>query len=96
MPREASDIERAFGRLLTAIQSEETRAIGSPEWSATHGALARAESLYWAAKQSLLGPALAGRALREYLGLEWLARHPRTLPAIQEVEARMRDFCAPV
>ncbi len=92
MPREASDIERALGRLLTVIQCEETRAVGSAEWPAAHGALTRAECLYWAAKDSLLGAALAGRAVREYLGREWLSRHPRTLAAIQEVEERVRDF----
>jgi hypothetical protein len=92
MPREASEIERRLGRLLTAIQSEEMRAIGSPDWSATHAALGRAESLYCAAKQSLLEAALAGRAVRVYLGNEWLSRHPRVLPAIQDLEHHLRDF----
>ncbi|HMD72878.1 MAG TPA: hypothetical protein VKG05_03350 [Steroidobacteraceae bacterium] len=92
MPREASELERALGRLLTAIQSEETRAINSPEWAPTHATLARAEGLYWAAKRRTLGQALGEESPRSYLGLAWLARHPRVLPAVQELELQMQDF----
>ncbi|MGA2707770.1 MAG: hypothetical protein ABSF86_05145 [Steroidobacteraceae bacterium] len=92
MPREASNLERALGRLLTAIQSEETRAIDTPEWRRTHAALRRAEVLYWAAKKSMLGDALGEQSPRAYLGVEWLARHPRVLPAIQDLESQMQDF----
>jgi hypothetical protein len=92
MPREASELERALGRLLTAIQSEETRAINSSEWAPTHAILGRAEGLYWAAKHRTLGQALGAESPRSYLGLAWLARHPRVLPAIQELELQMQDF----
>jgi len=92
MPREASKLERALGRLLTAIQSEETRAIDTPEWRRTHAILRRAEVLYWAAKKSTLGIALGEQSPRAYLGMEWLARHPRVLPAIQDLESQMQDF----
>lgn len=85
-------MERALGRLLTAIQSEETRAINSPEWAPTHAILARAEGLYWAAKRRSLGQALGEESPRSYLGLAWLARHPRVLPAVQELELQMQDF----
>ena len=92
MPREASELERALGRLLTAIQSEETRAVDSPEWAPTHAILQRAEGLYWAAKRRSLRQALGAETPRVYLGLEWLARHPRVLPAIQDLELQMHDF----
>ncbi len=93
MPRETSLLERAFGRLLTLVQSEETRAVDSPEWSRAHGVLTRAESLYWAAKRGGLMPVLQGASVRDYLGAEWLAGHPRVLPAIQELELQLAD-CA--
>jgi len=92
MPREASELERALGRLLTAIQSEETRALGSREWAPTHMTLGRAEGLYWAAKRRTLAQALGEQSPRAYLGLDWLARHPRVLPAVQELELQMQDF----
>jgi hypothetical protein len=92
MPRESSELERALGRLLTAIQGEKTRSLDSPEWRAAHAALDRAEILYWAAKRASLGEALGTSTLREYLGLEWLSRHPRVLPAIQDLEAQTEDL----
>jgi len=30
--------------------------------------------------------------VRAYLGAEWLSRHPRVLPAIQDLEHHLRDF----
>lgn len=81
-----------MGRLLTAIQCEETRAVDTPEWGRTHATLQRAEVLYWAAKKSMLGHALGAQSPRAYLGVEWLARHPRVLPAIQDLESQMQDF----
>lgn len=92
MPRETTDLQRALGRLLTAIQSEEMRAVDTPWWAATHAALRRAETLYWAAKQSSLDEALGARSPRDYLGSEWLSRHPRILPAVQDLESHLRDF----
>ena len=91
MPREDSDLQRALGRLLTAIQSEEMRAIDAPAWGATHAALRRAETLYWAAKRATLATTLGALAPRDYLGLEWLSRHPRVLPALQDLEIRLQD-----
>ena len=46
MKRDETDLQRALGRLLTAIQSEEMRALGTPWWNDTHAALRRAEALY--------------------------------------------------
>ncbi len=92
MPRESSELERALGRLLTAIQSEETRSLDTPEWRAAHAALGRAETLYWAAKRASLAAALGTSSLREYLGLEWLSSHPRVLPAIHDLETQREDF----
>jgi hypothetical protein len=92
MPREASDLERALGRLLTAVQSEETRAIDSPDWRATHAVLQRVETLYWAAKRAMFEETLGEDGVRGYLGLQWLANHPRVLPAIQDLELQIQDF----
>jgi hypothetical protein len=92
MPKNGSMLGLALGRLLTVIQGEETRAVGSREWAATHAALERAEALYWAEKRAALDALLGGRTLREQIGSAWLARHPRALPAIQDVERHLRDF----
>jgi hypothetical protein len=92
MPRESSELERALGRLLTAIQREETGALDRSEWRMAHAALGRAENLYWAAKRASLAAALGTATLREYLGVEWLSRHPRVLPAIQDLEAHSEYF----
>ncbi len=95
MAKEASELERALGRLLTVIQGEETRAVDSSEWPSTHAALRRAETLYWAAKRSFLDECLGRRTLKEFVGSDWLARHPRAVPVIQEIERRLRDFARP-
>jgi len=91
MPREASDLERALGRLLTAVQSEETRAIDSPDWRATHAVLQRVENLYWAAKRAMFDETLGDSGLRGYLGVQWLAKHSRVLPAVQDLELQIQD-----
>lgn len=94
MPKESCELERALGRLLTAIQGEEIRAANAKEWRETHAALERAEALYWAAKRATLEYTLGALSVRTYLGVDWLARHPRALPAIQEIEAQRQDFAA--
>lgn len=92
MPREKSDLLRALGQLLTAIQREETRALGTSDWAPTHAALRRAESLYWAAKRAPLAVTLGAQSLRAFVGDDWMARHPRVLPAVQQIESQLRDF----
>jgi len=92
MKRDETDLQRALGRLLTAIQSEEMRALGTPWWSDTHAALRRAEELYWAAKHGRLEVAMGARSPRDYLGQDWLSRHPRILPALQDLESHLQDF----
>jgi hypothetical protein len=92
MKREDVGLQRALGRLVMAIQAEEMRAIDTPAWRETHAALGHAESLYWSAKQAALAQTLGTRTIREYLGLAWLSRHPRVLPALQELELSLEDI----
>ena len=92
MKREDTGLQRALGRLLMAIQAEEMRALDTPAWSATHAALGRAEILYWSAKHASLPATLGEQSVRQYLGLEWLSRHPRVLPALQELELSLDDI----
>jgi hypothetical protein len=91
MPRENSALSRALGQLLTAIQREETRAVGSADWLVTHAVLGRAERLYWAGKTRGLDTTLGRGSVGEYLGLAWISAHPRVLPAVQQIEGQLRD-----
>ena len=86
MKRNDNELQRSLGRLLTAIQAEEMRAIDTPAWAATHEALRRTEYLYWASTRAALAATLGGASLRNYLGIEWLSRHPRVLPGLQDLE----------
>ena len=92
MKRQDTALQRALGRLLMAIQAEEMRALDTPAWSATHAALGRAETLYWSAKHASLQATLGELSVRQYLGLEWLSRHPRVLPALQELDLSLDDI----
>jgi len=92
MPRENSALQHALGQLLTAIQREETHALGSPDWMLTHAVLGRAESLYWAEKRLLLEVTLGHQTVHEYLGVDWMRAHPRVLPAVQQIEQQLRGF----
>ena len=89
MKRDDIGLQRALGRLLMAIQAEEMRAADTAAWRETHAALGQAEHLYWSAKQASLAQTLGSRSVREYLGLAWLSRHPRVLPALQELELEL-------
>ena len=92
MKRDETELQRALGRLFTAIQGEEMRALGTPWWGDAHTALRRAEALYWAAKRGRLDETMGRSSPREYLGLEWLSRHPRILPALQHLETQLQDY----
>jgi hypothetical protein len=85
-------LQRSLGRLLTAIQAEEMRAIDTPAWGAAHMALERVESLYWASKHASLAVTLGTQPLREFLGVEWISRHPRVLPNLQDLELWLDDI----
>jgi len=91
MKRDDTELQRSLGRLLTMIQAEEMRAIDTRLWGTAHAVLRRAESLYWASKHASLAGTLGGQSLREYLGVEWISRHPRLLPVLQDLELWLDD-----
>jgi hypothetical protein len=92
MKRYDTELQRLLGRLLTMIQAEEMRAVDTPAWGAAHAALQRAESLYWASKHASVAATLGVQPLRDFLGVEWISRHPRVLPILLELELRLDDI----
>ena len=92
MTKPRSDLRRALGRLVSAIQKEESLVSGHDTlWRPATEARERAEALLaHAATPTQLVAALAGRSLIEYVGVRWLSDHPSVRPAVANVLSKLR------
>ena len=93
MPRHRSNLDRAVGQLILAIQKEEGEVAGDPDlWPPAQEARARAESLLSLANDpARFRAALRGSMLTTYIGAKWLAAHRRVRPALLEVSKVLNE-----
>ena len=87
MPRTRTDIQRAAGKLTSAIQKEWCEETGEPEAEYSEEVMNRSHAYLKAKTQEDLRRALAGKSVSEYLGEGWIAKHPSVKPFIQDLES---------
>ena len=86
MPRQRGELEAAAGRLISAIQKEWTAELGMTTAPESEEILHNSHDLLLAAKARSLESELGGRTVAQYLGEEWIDRHPNVIPAVRELQ----------
>ncbi len=87
MPVNKSDVRKAAGKLVSAIQKEwgdELGELGAPE---SEEVMNSCHELLAANSSTELTNILHGRSVTEFLGLHWVRAHPAVLPYIEKLEA---------
>ena len=85
MPRHRTPIERAVGRLISAIQKEWVTETGEPAAIAEH-VMNRAHALLQVGSNESIAARLGAQSLTDYLGILWVRRHPSVLAAIEDLQ----------
>lgn len=86
MAKQKSDLKRALGKLISAIQKEWGDELGVTRAAMhTEDVMGAVHVLLQAADACAVRNALSGRTLHQYPGEVWLRAHPSVLPAVERV-----------
>jgi len=87
MPKHRTDLEKAAGQLISAVQKEWGDVVGEPGAEVSEEVMHNCHALLQAAKTvDDLAHELDGRSVMGYLGRSWVRLHPDVLPAIRSFE----------
>ena len=86
MPKQRGELEEAAGRLTSAIQKEWGAELGQATAPESEEVMHTSHGLLLAAKSKSLGSELAGRTVAQYLGEDWIDRHPNVIPAVRALQ----------
>ena len=86
MPKKRTPLERAAGKLISAIQREWGAEAGESASYVSEQVMSSAHKLLAAATSGSLEQILAGRPVSDYLGPLWVRRHPAVVSAIRALE----------
>jgi len=87
MPRDRTPLEKAVGKLISAIQREWTAELGDPHADPSEAVMHASHLLLRAASASGSIAAVIGEgSVSEFLGQAWIDRHPNVLPSIRALE----------
>ena len=86
MPVKKSEVRKAAGKLVSAIQKEWGDAVGEPEATESEDVMHHSHVLLGANSPNELAVILKGKSIAEYLGVLWVKAHPAVLPYIKKLE----------
>lgn len=87
MPRDRTSLEKAAGKLISAIQREWTAELGEPQADASEAAMHASHSLLQAASAfGSIARVIGESSVSEFLGRGWVDAHPNVLPSIRALE----------
>jgi hypothetical protein len=91
MPRSRTTLEQAAGKLILRIQQEWMRELGEPAAADSEQVMNRAHDLLVAASAGQFGHRLQQQSIEEFLGKEWLRKHPGIQPFINDLTAQLQS-----
>ena len=89
MPRKRSTLQKATGKLTYSIQKEWSEELGTPSATESEEVMYRSQALTQATVTGSIENLLGTRTVTNFLGTEWVKRHPNVLAAIAVVEAEI-------
>lgn len=91
MARRRSPLQKAAGKLISAIQKEWVESLGTDASPMCEETLSHAHDFLQAASAEAVIAMLDGRTCAEYLGQPWVRAHPAVWPALRALEERVFD-----
>ncbi|UBQ41127.1 hypothetical protein [Comamonas thiooxydans] len=91
MPRNRTALEQAAGKLILRIQQEWMQELGGPAAADSEQVMNRAHDLLVAASASRFGQGLLQQSIEEFLGKEWLRRHPDVQPFVNALAEQLQS-----
>ena len=91
MPRKRNPVGIAAGKLILAIQKEQSAMTGDEDVAVTRKILDRAHTLLQASRTSSVSNLLDGRSVHEYLGADWIEVHPSVKASIDVFASEVRN-----
>lgn len=87
MPRNRTPLEKAAGKLISAIQREWIAESGTPQADASEAVMHASHSLLQAAAlYGSIARVVGDGSVSESLGRNWIDAHPNVLPSVRELE----------
>ena len=91
MPKTKSDLERAAGKLVSAVQKEWGNDLGEVRAEFSEDVVNSAHDLLQASSAGEIRKLLGPRNVTQFLGEIWVHRHPAVRPAIETLEALLKE-----
>ena len=86
MPKKKTEIQKAAGRLISAIQKEWGDDLGESNADFSEDVMDRAHDILQAGTADRVRELLGPLTVRKFLGEVWVQGHPRVKPAISMIE----------
>ncbi len=90
MPKMKSEVERAAGKLVSAIQKEWGHDLGEAHAEFSENVVNSAHDLLQASSADGIRELLGARNVTQFLGEVWVRKHPTVRPAIECLEALLK------
>ncbi len=90
MPKERTEIQRAAGKLIAAIQKEWGAELGGSSAEISEHVMGLAHNLLQAPDGPSIIKLLQGRSITDFLGELWVRRHPSVNPFVERLEKSLR------
>ena len=87
MPAKKSDVRKAAGKLVSAIQKEWELELGEPGAAVSEEVMHNSHDFLKANTSEELAQILNGRTVAEFLGVQWVRVHPSVLQFIKKLES---------
>jgi hypothetical protein len=90
MPKKKTDLQKASGKLISAIQKEWGEELGGSSAEFSEDVMSAAHALLQAASAEEMAVVLGPKSVRQYLGDVWVQRHSCVKPAIENLESLLK------
>lgn len=91
MPKKKTDLQKAAGKLISAIQKEWGEDLGGSCAEFSEEVMSAAHTLLQAASAEEMAAVLGPKSVRQYLGDVWVQKHPSVKPAIESLEFLLKE-----
>lgn len=91
MAKDKTEVQRAAGGLISAIQKEWGADLGESHADFSEDVMNAAHDLLQAGTVEAMKKILGPMTVKQYLGDVWVQKHPDVKPAIESLEAQLRQ-----
>jgi hypothetical protein len=89
MPKKKTELQKAAGKLISAIQKEWGDVLGEENAEFSENIMDAAHDLLQAGTQDKMKEVLGGMTVKQYLGEVWVQGHPNVKPAILALQDQL-------